>query len=408
MITTTLKNKTAFPLVTLTTAVVLALSVTGCQKFSKTAAIQQPAPLIKLTSTQQVITPLLGQNGTHKLPKSLGFTAKKTALSQQTTAFKTAFDDQGYVNATADGTVQALDPQGKPVWQIKLKQRLLSGISMDSQSRLVIVADHKGVMLALDRRTGQTVWQTPLDTATLAPALITKNRVIALGNDGNVRALSLESGQPIWQFSTQNPALSVRGSAMPVLLDDSTVLVSTADGRVHALNTDDGVPLWSKRFGMSQGSSDIERLSDIDATPVVDSNMLYVITYSGQLVAADMASKQLSFVKPFASLKSVAVDATQLYATTLQGDVIAMDKMTGNINWQTDALSYRGLSNPVSSGMHLIVGDALGYLHVFDKTNGTLVDRQSTSSDVALLQYSNQRLIAQSSHGTFSVWQVNR
>ena len=71
MITTTLKNKTAFPLVTLTTAVVLALSVTGCQKFSKTAAIQQPAPLIKLTSTQQVITPLLGQNGTHKLPKSL-------------------------------------------------------------------------------------------------------------------------------------------------------------------------------------------------------------------------------------------------------------------------------------------------------------------------------------------------
>ena len=82
--------------------------------------------------------------------------------------------------------------------------------------------------------------------------------------------------------------------------------------------------------------------------------------------------------------------------------------MTGNINWQTDALSYRGLSNPVSSGMHLIVGDALGYLHVFDKTNGTLVDRQSTSSDVALLQYSNQRLIAQSSHGTFSVWQVNR
>ena len=112
----------------------------------------------------------------------------------------------------------------------------------------------------------------------------------------------------IWQFGTQNPSLSVRGSATPILLDTKTAIIPTADGRIHALNIDNGSPLWSRRVSMSVGASEIDRLSDIDATPVFVDNMLYVTTYSGQLVAFDMSSRQLAFVKEIASLKSVAVD----------------------------------------------------------------------------------------------------
>ena len=256
--------------------------------------------------------------------------------------------------------------------------------------------------------TGKVIWQTPLDTVTLSPALISQNRVITLGNDGKISALSLESGAPIWTFNTQNPNLSVRGSATPILFNRNTVLVSTADGRIHALNIDNGVPIWSKRFGISKGSSDIEKISDVDATPVLDGNMLYVVSYSGQLVAADMASQQLSFVKELASLKSVGTDDSQVYATSLDGELVAMDKMTGTVNWQTDNLSYRGLSNAVSIGNYVVVGDAMGYLHVYDRTSGALVDRKQAKSDVAVLQFINNRLIAQSANGALSVWQVNR
>ena len=56
----------------------------------------------------------------------------------------------------------------------------------------------------------------------------------------------------------------------------------------------------------------------------------------------------------------------------------------------------------------MVVGDAMGYLHVYDRTSGALVDRKQAKSDVAVLQFINNRLIAQSANGAFSVWQVNR
>lgn len=390
------------------TALVVAMTLTGCDKFKKSDNVHKPAALVKLASSQNVISPLFSQGSNTKVSQRFGNLRNKTTISQQPTAFRVAYDNNGYVNALADGSVQAFDGQGKALWSTKLKQGLMSGVALDEQSRVAVVSDSKGVIIALDRMTGKVIWKTPLDTATLSPALISQNRVITLGNDGKISALSLESGAPIWNFNTQNPNLSVRGSATPILFNRNTVLVSTADGRIHALNIDNGVPIWSKRFGISKGSSDIEKISDVDATPVLDGNMLYVVSYSGQLVAADMASQQLSFVKELASLKSVGTDTSQVYATSLDGELVAMDKMTGTVNWQTDNLSYRGLSNAVSIGNYVVVGDAMGYLHVYDRPSGALVDRKQAKSDVAVLQFINNRLIAQSANGAFSVWQVNR
>lgn len=390
------------------TALVVAMTLTGCDKFKKSDNVHKPAALVKLASSQNVISPLFSQGSNTKVSQRFGNLRNKTTISQQPTAFRVAYDNNGYVNALADGSVQAFDGQGKALWSTKLKQGLMSGVALDEQSRVAVVSDSKGVIIALDRATGKVIWKAPLDTATLSPALISQNRVITLGNDGKISALSLESGAPIWTFNTQNPNLSVRGSATPILFNRNTVLVSTADGRIHALNIDNGVPVWSKRFGISKGSSDIEKISDVDATPVLDGNMLYVVSYSGQLVAADMASQQLSFVKELASLKSVGTDASQVYASSLDGELVAMDKMTGTVNWQTDNLSYRGLSNAVSIGNYVVVGDTMGYLHVYDRTSGALVDRKQAKSDVAVLQFINNRLIAQSANGAFSVWQVNR
>ncbi|MFP3561541.1 PQQ-binding-like beta-propeller repeat protein, partial [Paraburkholderia sp. SIMBA_049] len=80
-------------------------------------------------------------------------------------------------------------------------------------------------------------------------------------NDGFLHGLSLQTGQSVWQFATQVPAISVRGSAAPTLLDNETALLATADGRLHAITVDNGLPLWSRRVGVGAGSSEVERMS---------------------------------------------------------------------------------------------------------------------------------------------------
>ncbi|WP_394261128.1 outer membrane protein assembly factor BamB [Moraxella boevrei] len=391
---------------------VLVLNTTACQRFKKSESINPPTELVALSQTQNSLNPLFIQ--TEKLDKKFGFNKKQT-LSQGETAFQTVSDAQGYITASPDGTVMAVDMNGHGVWQVEFKQGLHSGVAIDNRlatANIVIVADSNANLIALDRSNGKTLWQRQITSNVLAPALISGNRVVALANNGAVQGLSLQTGDVVWQFGTQNPSLSVRGSATPILLDSKTVLISTADGRIHGLNLDNGSPLWSRRVGTSVGASEIDRLVDVDATPIFVDNMLYLVTYSGQLLAVDMASRQIAFVKEIASLKSLSVDNSQLYVATLNGEVLALDKLTGNENWQSDSLKFRGISNPVATPNSVIVGDKLGYLHVFDKTTGTIIDRKQTKVDInhLTLHYIAQspRLIAQSANGGFSVWQVVR
>lgn len=403
-------------LTTLSLLTLLAVNMTACQRFKKSETIaNQPTPLVKIDSQQLSVSPIFDKAiANEKRTKSFLFGNKKQALTQNTTAFQTVFDNRGYISASEDGTVLATNLHGEKLWQLKFEQGLHAGVAIDNQkstATTVIVSDHQGKLIAIERLTGKILWQSKLSSNVLSPALISGNRVVALSNNGFINGLSLQTGEIIWQFSTNVPTLSVRGSASPILLDEHTTLVATADGRIHALNIDKGVLQWSRRMSMSVRANDAGGLADIDATPVLVDNILYVVTFGGQLVALDVTNNQVVFVKEMASVKSVNVDKSQVYGTTLDGSVIAVDRFTGRTNWESNSLKYRGLSNAVSTENTLIVGDKLGFVHIFDKYTGKIIDRKEAKTDVNKLTFQplNQtaRLIVQSQKGDFSLWQVH-
>lgn len=395
---------------------ILAMNTTACQRFKKSeTVVNQPTPLVKIDSQQLTLSPLFSREFSKpKSIKGFAFGNKKQALTQSATAFQSVLDARGYISASADGTVLATNLHGEKMWEIKFPQGLLAGVAIDKQKAtagVAVVSDAHGKLIALDRLTGKVLWQSELSSNVLAPALVSGNRVIALSNNGFINGVSLQTGKVIWQFGTNIPTLSVRGSASPILLDNQTTLVATSDGRIHALNLDNGNSLWSRRMNLSVRANDVGGLADIDATPVLVDNLLYVITFGGQLVALDTSNNQIVFSKEMASLKSVSVDSSQVYASTLDGSVVALDRFTGRTNWESDSLKYRGLSNAVSTQNTVIVGDKLGFLHIFDKYTGKIIDRKETKTDVNKLTFQplNQtaRLIVQSQQGDFSVWQVH-
>lgn len=392
------------------------MNLSACQRFKKSeTVVNQPTPLVKIDSQQLSISPIFHKAiDNQKSTKSLFFGNKKQALTQNSTAFQTVFDNRGYISASEDGTVIATNLHGEKLWQLKFEQGLHAGVAIDNQkstASTVIVSDYLGKLIAIERLTGKILWQTKISSNVLSPALISGNRVIALSNNGFINGLSLQTGEIIWQFATNVPTLSLRGSASPILLNEQTTLVATADGRIHALNLNSGVLQWSRRISMSVRANDVGGLADIDATPVLVDNILYISTFGGQLVALDVTNNQVLFIKEMASLKSVNVDKSQVYGTTLDGSVIALDRFTGRINWESNSLKYRGLSNAISTDNTVIVGDKLGFLHIFDKYSGKIIDRKETKGDInkLTLQPLNQtaRLIVQSQQGNFGLWQVH-
>lgn len=375
---------------------VMSTAVIGCNRGIK-PVVNDPVKLVQIAEPISVLQPVFSTDiGNKKV-------SKKDPLDLQV----------GYVNgqivtASRGGDLVGFNSAGERVWAINVGDQITGGVALDALSQTAIISTRGGQVMAFDSATGAKRWEQQLSGSVLTPALITNNRVILSANDGFLHGLSLQTGQSVWQFATQVPAISVRGSAAPTLLDSKTALIATADGRLHAVTTDSGLPQWSRRVGIGTGSSEVERMSDVDGKPIVDNNQLFAISYSGQLLGIDLASRQVMFVNELASLKSLAVNNQQVIATSLDGKVVAYNRSNGEILWESEELAYRHLTNPVMIGNYIAVGDFDGVVHLFDLASGKIVSRVQTKGALSSLQVQGSRLMTQSTSGQVAIWQLAR
>lgn len=375
---------------------VMSTAVIGCNRGIK-PVVNDPVKLVQIAEPISVLQPIFSTDIGNKKA------SKKDPLDLQV----------GYVNgqivtASRGGDLTGFNSAGERLWSINVGDQITGGVALDALSQTAIISTRGGQVMAFDSVTGAKRWQKQLSGSVLTPALITNNRVILSANDGFLHGLSLQTGQSVWQFATQVPAISVRGSAAPTLLDSKTALLATADGRLHAVTTDSGLPQWSRRVGVGTGSSEVERMSDVDGTPIVDKNQLFAISYSGQLLGIDLASRQVMFVNELASLKSLAVNNQQVIATSLEGKVVAYNRSNGEVLWESEELAYRHLTNPVMIGNYIAVGDFDGMVHLFDPASGKIVSRVQTKGALSSLQVQGSRLMTQSTSGQVAIWQLAR
>lgn len=377
----------------------LAVSATGCERFKRTPkpAEQKPAKLISISNEVAVLSKV----ASFSLPQAGGrfkggASNKKDVLDLQVVELNGTL-----IGASTTGVVTAF-VGANPKWSHDVGDVITSGVSTDGT--LVVVGTRSGKVLALDGATGTPVWQVQLPSSSLAPALIGGGRVMVSANDGVIYALSAKDGASVWQFSTQNPSVSVRGTATPISLDGGTALFGTADGRIYAINPQSGTPLWNRRVGRAVGGSQVHRMSDVDGSPLMVGQYLYVPSYSGQFVGFDMSSGRTMFTSDIASTKTPAHLDRNIIVASTTGDVVAFDARTGESVWQNNELKYRRLTNPVNVGNHVAVGDMEGVIHVFDNT-GKIVSRSSTKGALSSLSAVNNRLYAQSAEGVVTVWQ---
>lgn len=371
-------------------------AVVGCNRGIK-PVVNDPVKLVQIAQPISVLQPVFSVDVGNKKA------SKKDPLNLQV-----GYGNEQIITASRGGDLTGFNTAGQRLWSVNVDDQITGGVTLDEFSQTAIISTRGGLVMAFDSATGAKRWQKQLSGSVLTPALISNNRVVLSANDGFLHGLSLQNGQSVWQFATQVPAISIRGTAAPTLLDDKTALLATADGRLHALTIDSGLPLWSRRVGVGTGSSEVERMSDVDGMPIINNNQLFAISYSGQLIGIDLASRQVMFVNELASLKSLAVNAQQIVATSLDGKVVAYDRTNGQVMWESEALAYRALTNPVMIGNYIAVGDLEGVVHLFDPATGDIVSRVETKGALTSLQVQGSRLMTQSTSGQVAIWQMVR
>ncbi len=223
----------------------------------------------------------------------------------------------------------------------------------------------RGLLVALDVKTGQRIWASPMTGATMSdgtPAV--SNGHVYVGNETADRVISynLETGALEW---TGTAALGGWQDGIPSAAD-GRVFIGSGNG-IIARDATTGATLWSYR-------SSWPSLVNGNATPAaaaIKGDVVYMGFPSGEVAALNAGTgaviwKRLLPGKQYrgGSFTSPVVSGNTLFVGSNGGSFYALDAGTGQPLWQQDLGTWVS-AGPVVSGNTVVVGALDGNLYAF-------------------------------------------
>ncbi len=292
-----------------------------------------------------------------------------------------AIDGDEIFIASVDGGVAALNKKtGKKLWKKAHKLTISGGVGVASTQLYVGTAD--GQVAVLDRLSGDVQWTAEVGGEVLGAPAGNGSVVVVQTYSGLVHGFNAQSGERLWTYTAQVPRLTMRGTSSPRIVR-GVALVGLANGRIVALDADTGSVRWEQRVSVAQGSTEIERLVDVDGRLLLIENDQVVVVngYQGKVIAIDIASGRPLWAKDNSSYVGAAEALGNVYVVDASGGVSAIAEGGRSIAWTQTVLARRILTEPAALSGVVAVGDFDGYLHLLGQLDGQLVGRKRVDSD---------------------------
>ena len=291
-----------------------------------------------------------------------------------------------YVGST-DGRLYAINlADGTERWRFVTHARITSSAAVSDG--VVYVESYDGNLYAVDATTGKRKWQfatggerrfagthlhgfdpvaermpDPFDVFLSSPTVWQRTVYFGSG-DGNVYALSADSGKLRWKFHTDDVV-----HASPAVAN-STVYIGSWDSYFYALNAQTGAVEWRYMAGKDP---DIHNQVGFQSSAAVVDGTVYVGCRDAQLYAFDAKTgqKKWSFDnKGSWVVGSPAVrDGKVYFATSDSHRIWALDAATGKSVFEIPTRWY-SFSSPALAGQWLYVGNWDGTVTAVDLTTG--------------------------------------
>ncbi len=285
---------------------------------------------------------------------------------------------QGELIYTVDenGMVSAFNAEtGNRQWREKLKMPVVSGVGGNGSDR-VYVGSKDGQLVALDAQSGETLWESTLTSEVLAPPAANQDYVVVRTADGRLNAMNADDGETLWYFQRSVPLLSLRGVSAPKIVDDM-VIAGFDNGKLVSLDIADGRVIWEATVAVPRGRTELERLVDIDADPVIIDNTVYAAAFQGYVAAYDLRDGSERWDRELSVETGIDVTPGEaVFLTDSESYVWAIQDGSGDSLWRQTRLLRRGATAPVIAGDYIVVGDFEGYLHWIARSDGRFVARQ--------------------------------
>lgn len=288
--------------------------------------------------------------------------------------FILAMDDRFVYAAAENGNVYKFDKiSGKKQWKISLGVKLTVGVSVDDERIYVGAID--GTLLALNKDTGMQVWSRQLASEIVSAASISADHVIVQAANGEIFDFNAANGEQRWRFGSAMPALTFRGNSRAAFFANY-VVAGLANGKLAVIDIMTGQLVWEPKIADAKGDTEIERIVDVDASPLIIDEMLLAVSVQGRLVANDLKTGRIIWAEDESSFREIDADGDKVYVTNMDGVVTAYDLHDGTVKWANEDLLRRKVSGPRVVNKYIVAADFEGYVHVFSQADGQLVGRK--------------------------------
>jgi len=227
----------------------------------------------------------------------------------------------------------------------------------------VYVADGKGILHAIDLKTGQRTWTYPTgsDGCTTTP-LLCGDRVLIGDVVGVVHAVSIASGERLWTHDTGSP---INGSINAAAPGAARAVVVNDGGKILCLDVASGDVAWTAQAG-----------DRINGAAAIAGDTVYIAGCDAKLLALNLADGKERFAAAdigALSGGSPAVLEDRIVVGTDEGRVVCLSRDGQRQHWTYEQIGNKAMaysSAAVSDGGIVVIGARDRQVHAIDLASG--------------------------------------
>lgn len=306
---------------------------TGRELFSPPAIVGQ---IIFIAGNDKVLRGINRDSGEQLWSRSVTCGLSGGVAADSTTVYFSGQD--GYMYAINSET-------GSEIWKTGLGYHIFTDACVFCDS-LVLAGNSMGSIAALSRRTGSLIWSDTIDGLLLGPA-VSESIAVFSSEAGAVGAWDIE-GNSLWSRGfTSQPS--------PPSIKSGTVFLGFSSGKVLALSLRTGETLWESALAGVSGRTVVTRPA------VVGDSLLVAGTCDGRVFCLSAQTGELLWETEFENWISVtpAVCDTIVYASCDDNRIHLLSLNSGQAIDTIETGSYSG-TPPVIMGSVLYTGNSAG------------------------------------------------
>jgi outer membrane protein assembly factor BamB len=258
-----------------------------------------------------------------------------------------------------------------------------SGGGVAASDGLVFVASPYGTLTALSISSGQQVWQSKMSAPARGAPTTAGGRVYVVSATNVVHAYESGTGTEAWQYSGIPSEAGILSNASPSV-SGNRVVVPYTSGEIIGFDAVEGAPVWSDQLSGTSNFSAVSGIRDVAARPIMADGIVYAVGVAGRMIAVRAENGERLWGTNIAAASTPAIGGNSLFVVTLDDKLMAVDREDGSVRWTTDLPDEANWVGPLLAGNALWVGGSGGQLLRLDPNTGSTLSANTLQKGILI------------------------